>query len=199
MQRVADRSCPQDHLPSLIRHIAPPSLVLHRGLGGRSLGAPGAHNLGAREAATMYVTMSVDIEAPPERVWPYLVEPDLCMQWFPMVKRYEWTSERSGVGSTFHWFERSGGREYSIDFKTTEWEPPYVFGFTMVSGDFFKSYDERWVIEAIDGGSRFTFNDRIEFPYGPLGSVIGWFAARQAKDTGTQALAELKRLAEAGD
>ena len=34
----------------------------------------------------------VDIEAPPERVWPYLVEPDLCMQWSPMVKRYEFAA-----------------------------------------------------------------------------------------------------------
>ena len=93
----------------------------------------------------MYVTMSVEIEAPPERVW----------------------------------------------------EPSHVFGFTMVSGDFFKSYDERWEIEATATGSRFTFNDRIEFPYGPLGSVMGWFAARQAQATGEQALAELKRLAEA--
>ena len=55
------------------------------------------------------------------------------------------------------------------------------------------------LIETTDGGTRFTFNDRIEFPYGPFGSVIGWFAQRQAKATGTQVLAELKRLAEAQD
>ena len=147
----------------------------------------------------MYVTMSVDIEAPPERVWQFLVEPEKAKAWFQALDEYTWTSEQSGVGSTFHWLETSGGRQYSIDFKTTEWEPPHVFGFTMVSGDFFKSYDERWEIEATDSGSRFTFNDRIEFPYGPLGSVIGWFAARQAQETGTKALAELKRLAEAGE
>ena len=147
----------------------------------------------------MYVTMSVEIDALPERVWEFLVEPEKAKAWFHALEVYEWTSEPTGVGSTFHWLERSGGRDYSIDFKTTEWEPPNVFGFTMVSGDFFKSYDERWEIEATASGSRFTFNDHIEFPYGPLGSVIGWFAARQAQETGTQALAELKRLAEAED
>ena len=147
----------------------------------------------------MYVTMSVDIEAPPERVWEFLVEPEKAKAWFHALEVYEWTSERSGLGSTFHWLESSGGRQYSIDFETTVWEPPNVFGFSMVSGDFFKSYDERWEIEATEDGSRFTFNDRIEFPYGPLGSIIGWFAARQAQETGTQALAELKRLAEAED
>ena len=143
--------------------------------------------------------MSVDIEAPPERVWQFLVEPERAKAWFHALDEYTWTSEPSGVGSTFHWLETSGGRQYSIDFRTTEWEPPHVFGFTMVSGDFFKSYDERWEIEATEHGSRFTFNDRIEFPYGPLGSIIGWFAARQAQETGKEALAELKRLVEADD
>ena len=110
-----------------------------------------------------------------------------------------WTSERSGAGSTFHWLERTGGRGYSLDFETTEWEPPHVFGFRMVRGDFFKSYEERWEVEPVDGGSRFTFNDRIEFPYGPLGSVIGFFAGRNARKVGTEGLAELKRLAETHD
>lgn len=147
----------------------------------------------------MYVTMSVDINAPPERVWEFLVKPEMAKAWFHSLEEYEWTSQLSGVGSTFHWLERTGGREYNLDFETTEWEPPHVFGFSMVKGDFFKSYDERWVIEAIDGGSRFTFNDRLEFPYGPLGSVIGFFAARTARKVGVDVLAELKRLAEAED
>ena len=72
----------------------------------------------------MYVTMSVDIEAPPTRVWQFLVEPEKAKAWFHVLEVYEWTSERPGVGSTFHWLERSGAREYSLDFQTTEWEPP---------------------------------------------------------------------------
>jgi uncharacterized protein YndB with AHSA1/START domain len=35
----------------------------------------------------MLVSMSVDIEAPPEVVWPDLVEPEKCMQWFTAVKK----------------------------------------------------------------------------------------------------------------
>jgi len=147
----------------------------------------------------MYVTMSTDIKASPERVWEFLVEPEKAKAWFHSLEEYEWTSELSGVGSTFHWLERASGRTYALDFETTEWQPPHVFGFRMVSGDFFKSYDERWEIETIDGGSRFTFNDRIGFPYGPLGSVIGFFAARGARKVGAEVLADLKRLAEAED
>ena len=50
----------------------------------------------------MYVTMSVEIEAAPEVVWRFLVEPDLTRQWFTALKVFDWTSEPAGgVGSTF--------------------------------------------------------------------------------------------------
>ena len=146
----------------------------------------------------MFVSMSVDITALPEVVWPYLVEPEKTMQWFTALKKFEYTSEeQGGVGSTFYWFEEASGREYNIYFETTEWIENEVFAYRMTEGDFFKSYDERWEIESTPDGCRFTFNDHIEFPYGPIGKIIGWFAARDARETGTEVLANLKRLAEA--
>ena len=146
----------------------------------------------------MYVTMSVDIDAPPEVVWRFLVESDLTRKWFTALKVYDWTNEPSGgVGSTFYWEEEEGGRTYKIHFETTEWQLPFVFGYRMTRGDFFKSYVERWVIEQTPSGSRFTFNDRIQCPFGPLGVVIGWLAARTARKTGKTILANFKRLAEA--
>ncbi len=36
-----------------------------------------------------------------------------------------------------------------------------------------------------------------EFPYGPVGKIIGFFAANTARRTGAEILANLKRLAEA--
>lgn len=56
--------------------------------------------------------------------------------------------------------------------------------------------EHRWVIEETATGSRFTFNDHIEFPYGPLGKVTGWFGTRNAKTTGGEGLDTLKRLVE---
>jgi hypothetical protein len=66
----------------------------------------------------------------------------------------------------------------------------------MTKGNF-KSYDERWVIDATPDGCRFTFNDHIEFHYGQIGKISGNFAARGARETSTEILANLKRLAEA--
>ena len=146
----------------------------------------------------MLVSMSVDINAPPEKVWPYLVEPEKTTQWFTALKKFEWTSDQAGgVGSTFYWFEEAAGREYNLWFETTEWVENEVFGYRMTKGDFFKSYDERWEIDKTADGCRFTFNDHIEFPYGPIGKVIGYFAARGARQTGDEILGTLKSLAEA--
>ena len=103
--------------------------------------------------------------------------------------------QRAGRGRGV-WPEEASGRQYRIWFTTTEWDPSHALGCRMTKGDFFRSYDERWVIEATPTGSRFTFNDHIEFPYGPIGRVIGWFAARNARITGAEILAKLKRLAE---
>ena len=157
----------------------------------------------------MRVSMSVEIAAPPEVVWPYLTDPAKTRAWFAgtrtsagmgwavSAETFHWTSEPGGVGSTFRWCEETGDEQLNIDFETTEWDPPYVFGFRMTGGDLYESYDERWVIEETPFGSRFTFNDHVEFPYGPLGKVIGVFAARTARKTGRGILANLKRLAEA--
>ena len=144
----------------------------------------------------MYVRMTVDIEAPPEIVWPYLVEPEKTVQWFTALKVFEYTSEaKGGVGSTFYWFEEAAGRQYELYFETTEWIENEVFAYRMTEGDF-QSYTERWEIEPIPGGCRFAFNDRIEFK-GPFAFIIDFFAARNARKSGGEILANLKRLAEA--
>lgn len=156
----------------------------------------------------MRVSMSIGIDAPPEVVWPYLVEPMKTRAWFAAARAskglswavsaetFQWTSDPGGIGSTFRWSEEGGGSKLAMDFETTEWDPPYVFGFRMVAGDMYKSYDERWVIEKTPSGSRFTFSDHIEFR-GPLGKLNGLFAARTARKTGQAILDNLKRLAEA--
>jgi uncharacterized protein YndB with AHSA1/START domain len=159
-------------------------------------------------AGLVRVTMSIEIDAPPEVVWPFLVEPAKTRAWFAAAdtrgmgwavsaETFEWTSEPGGVGSTFHWFDENGDPTLNIDFETTEWDPPYVFGFRMTAGEVYRSYDERWVIEETATGSRFTFNDRVEFARGPIGKLIGLFAARTARKTGRAILANLKHLAEA--
>jgi hypothetical protein len=119
------------------------------------------------------------------------------MVWVTTFKKFEWTREQQGgLGSTLYWYEQASGRKFNLWFEATEWVENQVFGYSMTKGDF-KSYDERWEIDATPDGCRFIFNDHIEFHYGPIGEIIVYFAAHGAKETGAKILANLKRLAEA--
>jgi uncharacterized protein YndB with AHSA1/START domain len=145
----------------------------------------------------MQMTMSVDIDAPPEKVWPFLVEPDKAMQWYTMLKKFEYTSDETGLDSTFYWEEEVRGKIYSNHFRTTEWVEHRVFAFEMTEGNFFKSYTERWEIVPTSTGCKFSFNDSLEFPYGLWGKVMGFFGERMAKKSSEMILQNMKRLAEA--
>jgi len=145
----------------------------------------------------MRVQGSIEISAPPEKVWPFLVDPDKTMKWFTNLKKFEYTSKERGLGATFHWEEESGGRIYNLDFVTTEWVENQVFGYTMTSGDFFKSYTERWTLEATSSGCRFGFDDRIEFPWWILGKIIGFFVKSRSAADGRKIMDNLITLAEA--
>jgi uncharacterized protein YndB with AHSA1/START domain len=143
------------------------------------------------------VSMSVEIDAPPERVWPYLVEPEKTMSWYTMLEKFEYTSDEPGPDSTFYWEEDVRGKIYWNHFRTTEWVENRVFAYEMTSGNFFKSYTERWEIEPTTTGCRFSFNDSLVFPYGPFGKIMGWFGERMGKKSSQEILQNLKRLAEA--
>ncbi|MCJ7780294.1 MAG: SRPBCC family protein [Acidimicrobiia bacterium] len=145
----------------------------------------------------MKVSMSVDIDPPPERVWPYLVEPEKTMSWYTSLQKFEYTSDGAGPDSTFYWEEDVRGKIYWNHFRTTEWVANRVFAYVMTSSSFFKAYTERWEIEPTASGCRFSFNDTLVFPYGPWGKVMGFFGERMAKKSSQQILQNLKRLAEA--
>ncbi len=145
----------------------------------------------------MRVHMGVDIEAPPEVVRSYLVEADKAMQWYDMLKVFEWSGDERGPGAAFYWEEEVRGKTYANHFRTTAWEPNSVFGFEMTEGSYFKAYTERWAIEPRPVGCHFSFDDTLVFPYGPWGKVMGWFGEKMASTSSRQILQNLKRLAEA--
>ena len=84
-----------------------------------------------------------------------------------------------------------------LNFAVTEWVENKRLAFSKTSGNFVKGYEQRWTVEATPSGSRFTFMEKVELPYGIIGKVIGLFARRSSEATVGEMLAKLKSLAEA--
>jgi len=146
----------------------------------------------------MRIQRSIEIAAPPEKIWPFLVEPENILKVIDHVERFEYAGEqRSGVGTAYYCEERASGQLMKRSFVATEWVENERLSLSMTSGDFVKAHEETWTIKAIPSGSRLTFEEQIEFPYGIFGKVIEVFGQRQAEVAVEEMLAKLKRLAEA--
>jgi len=146
----------------------------------------------------MKVERSIETTASPQRVWPLLIEPREILKWFTLLTAFEYTSEPPrGVGTTFHYEEKSGGRVMKLDYRVTEWAENERLAFSVVSGPLRKD-DQVWSIAAIPGGSRVTLWEDVALPGGRFGDVVlGPVVGRMIGQHLAEMLADLKRLAEA--
>ncbi len=146
----------------------------------------------------MRVQRSIEIAAPPEKIWPFLVEPDKILKWFYLLQKFEYTGEqRSGAGTPFYYEEKTTGRLMKFNYVVTEWVENERLAFTMTSGSL-KKNDQIWSIESTPSGSRFTLIEDIEMPWGIIGKIMETlFVGRVVAKHQEEILANLKSLAEA--
>ena len=145
----------------------------------------------------MKVHKSIEIKAQPEKIWPFLVEPDKILRWCTTFIKFEYTSEQhSGVGVTFYLEEKAGGPLMKLNFRIIEWLKNERIAFSMTSGNFVKGYEQSWTVETIPTGSRFTFMEEVKLPFGIIGIIMGLFAQRGSEAEVEKMLPRLKSLAE---
>jgi len=147
----------------------------------------------------MKVQRSIEIAAPPEKIWPFMVKPEKILKWCITFKKFEYTGEqRSGVGTTFYIEEKTGPMPLmKLNFTVTEWAENERLAFRKTSGTGVKGYEQGWTIKATPSGSRFTFMEEVELPFGIIGKLIGLFAQFSSRATVRKMLVILKSLAEA--
>jgi len=146
----------------------------------------------------MHVRQSVEIATPPERIWPLLVEPDNVLKWYPTLRRFEYEDAgQRGPGARVYAEEKASGMLMKLHFVITDWVEDRMVSLHMVSGTGVKGYDQSWRVEPVSTGSRFTFEEHVELPYGVLGTLLGRVGQRSSEGHVREMLAKLKVLAEA--
>ena len=147
----------------------------------------------------MRIQRSVEIAAPPEKIWPFLIEPEKIMQWFTLLKKFEYTSEQhSGVGTTFYYEEKNSPMLMKLSYEVKEWVENERLAFSMTSGPA-KRDDQVWAIEVTPLGSRFTCTEDYEMPWGILGRMIVALVGGMIGKRIQEILVNLKRLVEGQD
>ena len=145
----------------------------------------------------MDVHRSIDIAARPEQVWPFLVEPDKVLRWFVGLKEFRYLEGGPrGSGTHVHMEEKAIGPLLKEDFEVTEWVENRRLRFHMTSGSGVRADDQLWSLDPIADGCRFTFDERVELPYGPLGRVLGAVGQRSLRSHVAEMLTRLKGVAE---
>jgi len=65
------------------------------------------------------IEKTVEINAPPEKIWPY-IQPEKMVEWYKPFKKIEWTStEKDREGSTFHIVSEFSGMKAESDAEVT--------------------------------------------------------------------------------
>jgi uncharacterized protein YndB with AHSA1/START domain len=146
----------------------------------------------------MRIQKTIEIAAPPERIWPFFVEPDRVLQWCSTFRKFEYSGDlRSGVGTPLYIEEQAVGPVMKMHFEVTEWKENDKLALRMVSASSVKSYEQEWWLDPTPSGTRFTFVEEIEFPFGVFGKLLGLIAQRMSAATVDKMQAKLKALAEA--
>ena len=143
------------------------------------------------------ITVSVEIDAPVERVW-HVVEPvERHVDWMHDAVAIRFvTDQHRGVGTTFLCDTKVGPIKLVDKMEITDWRPNEAMGVRHVglvtgSGTF--------TLTPIDLGrrTRFTWSEELVFPWflgGPIGAFIGGKVVMQA--IWRRNLRELERLVE---
>lgn len=121
------------------------------------------------------ITVSTVIDASPKEVWAAVEDVGSHVQWMDDAVAIRFTDERtSGVGTRFECDTKVGPIRLTDLMEITEWRPRKAMGVRHVG---LVTGDGVFTIKRVRGGrTRFTWTERLVFPWwmgGPVGGVVG--------------------------
>ena len=143
----------------------------------------------------MRVSAQIDIAAPPQDVWEFIVDPARQLHFMAGMTRWEVEGDQAtGMGARYRTLMRVGSAEVGGLVEIVEWEEGCDLAWSSVTG---VDQRGRWRIREREEGSRVE----LRLQYGVAGAgVWGWVAERLAARTVSghlqRSLRQLKRQVE---
>lgn len=147
------------------------------------------------------VERSIQIAAPPEKVFPLVNDLEAFNRWSPWAAtdsdtKYELTGPESGVGARMSWFSEnpevgSGSQEIIRSQAPTKVVLMLDFG---DQGNAEASFD----LQPVDAGTEITWSFSYEAGYDLIGRYLGLLMDRLVGENYQEGLERLKRLVETG-
>ena len=127
------------------------------------------------------IRVSTVIDAPPAQVWEEVRHVERHVDWMADAVEIRFTSRRrSGVGTTFDCLTKVGPIRLTDKLEITDWRDGKLMGVRHVG---LVTGTGRFTVTRSRGGrSRFTWDERLRFPWwlgGPVGGVVGGRIMRQ--------------------
>ncbi len=143
------------------------------------------------------IRVSTVIDASPAQVWDEVRHVERHVDWMADAVEIRFTSQRrSGVGTTFDCLTKVGPIRLTDKMEITDWRDGKLMGVRHVG---LVTGTGRFTVTKTRGGrSRFTWDERLRFPWwlgGPVGGVVGGRVMRQIWKRN---LRVLKALVESG-
>ena len=121
------------------------------------------------------IRVSTTIDAPPAVVWDEVRHIERHVDWMADAASISFTSpNRSGVGTTFDCVTKVGPIRLTDKMEVTEWVDGKVMGVRHVG--LVTGTGRFTLTKARKGRTRFTWEERLTFPWwmgGPVGGVVG--------------------------
>ena len=141
------------------------------------------------------IEKSIEINAPPEKIWP-LIYWERLPEWDVEFKEVKVTSEeKNSVGTTVHLIGEVAGMKAEFDAETTELIENKKVAYRTIGGNMtgFGSI----TLTPTDGGTKVTQMIEYALPYSVLGKIIDKLRVSKAIDKSYDvAMKKLKEIAE---
>lgn len=142
-----------------------------------------------------HIDESIYLPAGPEKVWPFLVEPEKLLQWLTEMHHFEWLDPSPvGVGSRYYVDKEIRGQVRRYDSVVTRWEENRCFGYASEAAGFSR-VEGSWTLTPEQSGCRFRLEEQIQVQDVPP-IIDRLFIRRIASRAARAFLARLRQVVE---